>query len=69
MTETKTLPHGTVIHQHGHPTRLRAAVRSGSVINTHALKTFAPDYEGARQEAQARFPGVVFVVPRLGETP
>lgn len=70
QTKTTTPPiRGTVIHQHGHPTRLRAAVRTGSVIDLHPLRTFAPAYEEARAEAMAKFPGVDFHVPRLGEKP
>lgn len=73
MTETETkiaaATRGTVIHEHGHPTRLRAAVRTGSVIDLHPLKAAAPDYEGARAEAMARWPGIPFCVPRLGEKP
>jgi hypothetical protein len=61
-------PRGTVIHQHGHPTRLTAAVmpRRG-VINIVLLEASAPNYEDARAEAIARFPDVPFTVPRLGE--
>lgn len=69
MTETKTPTRGTVIHEHGHPTRLRAAVRVGDCITLHPLKATCPDYEGARAEAQERFPDVPFTVPRLGEKP
>jgi hypothetical protein len=69
-TETPSPPaRGTVIHEHGHPTRLRAAVRVGAVIDLHPLRTQAPDYEGARAEAVEKFPGVTFIVPRLGEAP
>lgn len=71
MTKTETDPNirGTVIHEHGSLTRLRAAVRQGCVIDLHALKAIAPNYEDARAEAMAKFPGVTFVVPRLGEKP
>lgn len=69
MTENQTTDptRGTVIHEHGHPTRLRAAVRTGCVIDLHPLKAAAPAYEDARAEAMAKFPGVDFHVPRLGE--
>ena len=71
MTKTETAPttRGTVIHEHGHPTRLRAAVLTGSVITLHPLNAYAPAYEEARAEAEAKFPGVAFCVPRLGEMP
>lgn len=70
MTQSKTDPtvrRGTVIHDHGHPTRLRAAVLTGCVIDLHPLTAYAPAYEAARAEAMTKFPGVVFTVPRLGE--
>lgn len=74
MTETQTtqttqISRGTVIHEHGHPTRLRAAIRTSYGIDSHPLKAAAPAYEDARAEATAKFPGVVFAIPRLGETP
>ena len=66
MTQTKTLPTATIIHEHGHQRRLRAAIRTGVVIDLHALNACAPDYEAARAEAEARF-RIKFLVPRLGE--
>jgi hypothetical protein len=70
MTETQTvLAQGTVIHEHGHPTRLLAAVRTPSGFKQRRLEAYAPAYEQARAEAAAKFPGVTFVVPRLGEKP
>ena len=68
MTKTETShPTGTIIHAHGHPTRLVAAVRSGNLIQHVPLSTYAPAYEEARAEATAKFPGLTFLVPRLGE--
>ena len=69
MTKTETPTRGTVIHEHGHPTRLLAAVRTGCVVQQVKLASYAPAYEDARREAQGKFPGVDFIVPRLGESP
>jgi hypothetical protein len=68
-TETPSHPTGTIIHAHGHPTRLVAAVRSANVIQHVPLATYAPAYEEARTEAETKFPGLTFVIPRLGESP
>ena len=56
-----------VIGEHGHPTRLVAAAWKGASIVHTALAARRPDYEGARAEAQAMYPGRMIIVPRLKE--
>ena len=65
VTKTETIIRGTVIHEHGHPTRLRAAVRIGDTITYHRLDAVAPHYGDALTEAITMLPDVPFTCPRL----
>jgi hypothetical protein len=47
--------------------RLQVAARTGDCIRYFQLEHRAPNYEAARQEAQAKFPDRLIVVPMLGE--
>jgi hypothetical protein len=60
--------YATVIHEHGHPSRLLVAARIGSTILRQPLAARGPNYEAARAEAARMYPDRTIVVPRLGET-
>lgn len=47
--------------------RLQLAYRQGDLITFVPLENRAPHYEEARQEAQAKLPQRLIVVPMLGE--
>ncbi len=57
----------TVVNQHGHPTALLCAARTGAVITHTRLRAMAPAWDDARAEAQALYPDRIVVIPRLGE--
>ena len=70
-TETSVLPSGTIFRASGSSTRLVAAVRGKHGFQHYRLTSMLPaqTWEEARTEAEGKFPGVVFVIPALGELP
>ncbi len=59
--------YATVVHEHGHPTALLCAARTGAVIVRTRLRAMAPAWDAARAEAQALYPDRIVVIPCLGE--